>query len=249
MRNKVFQDWVCWWFQVCSSLWVTFRTRDGCASWWNGEERECSALLLPLSEHCAAVLFTRDESTSLPGFSPTRPYRARGTGRREPWERGWGRVGPKLSWHLLMCTQCSSPFCEVRLGRCCVEVPYRSVLRDKFGTSFPRDFVFLTVPWLIPMVQVRNTSPVPPANLKMSKAPCKRTQHCWMLYVACCVFLGVVAQSFWNWSSSAPCKRTQIFSTMLGVVASVCTQLNNLHVILSEQLEKRLRLIPRDLTL
>ena len=33
MRNKVFQDWVSWWFQVCSSLWVTFRMTDGCARW------------------------------------------------------------------------------------------------------------------------------------------------------------------------------------------------------------------------
>ena len=61
------------------------------------EERECCALLQPPSEHCSAVLFAWDESTSLPGFrAPTRPYRARGTGRREPWERGWGRVGLKL---------------------------------------------------------------------------------------------------------------------------------------------------------
>ena len=61
------------------------------------EERECCALLLPPSKHCAAVLFAWDESTSLPEFrAPTRPYRARGTGRREPWERGWGRVGLKL---------------------------------------------------------------------------------------------------------------------------------------------------------
>ena len=26
--------------------------------------------------------------TSFPGLSPTRPYRARETGRRDPWERG-----------------------------------------------------------------------------------------------------------------------------------------------------------------
>ena len=73
----------------------------------------------------------------------------------------------------MRCTQCCSPLREVRLGRCCVEVPSRSVLRDKFWTSFLHDLVFQTVLWLMPVRQFRNTSPVPHANLKMSKVLCK----------------------------------------------------------------------------
>ena len=48
----------------------------------------------------------------------------------------------------------------------------------------------------------------------ISKAPCKRTQHCWMWHVAsvctpCCMLLGVVAQSLKQVKRLATCKRTQ----------------------------------------
>ena len=55
-------------------------------------------------------------------------------------------------------------------------------------------------------------------------------QHCWLLYVAslctpCCMLFGVAAQSLKPVKLLATCKRTQQLTTLLGVVASVCTQL------------------------
>ena len=68
------------------------------------------------------------------------------------------------------------------------------------------------------------------------QAPCKQTQHCWMLHAAsvwtpCCMLLPVVSllRKVWNqsklWSYVGTCCVRLLFCTLLGVVASVSTLL------------------------
>ena len=85
----------------------------------------------------------------------------------------------------------------------------------------------------LPRAHPFSLSPTTSKRLLRRLAPCKRTQHCWMLHVVsvcmhtlfacCCVLLGFVAQSLKPVKLLATIKRTQQLPTLLRLFARSLT--------------------------